>query len=88
MSLTIELNQVHLKREGLTVLSDLNLTLSERRIGLIGNNGSGKSSLVRLLNGLLQPSQGDIQVRGTPRPMDRRRCRIRSALFSRTPTIN
>lgn len=64
MSLTIELNQVHLKREGLTVLSDLNLTLSERRIGLIGNNGSGKSSLVRLLNGLLQPSQGDIQVRG------------------------
>lgn len=64
MTLTIDLNQVHLKREGLTVLSDLNLTLSERRIGLIGNNGSGKSSLARLLNGLLQPSQGEVQVRG------------------------
>lgn len=64
MTLTIELNQVHLKRDDQTVLSDLNLTLSERRIGLIGNNGSGKSSLVRLFNGLLQPSQGSLQVRG------------------------
>ncbi|WP_028670187.1 energy-coupling factor ABC transporter ATP-binding protein [Saccharospirillum impatiens] len=64
MTFTIELNQVHLKRDDQTVLSDLTLTLSERRIGLIGDNGSGKSSLVRLLNGLLQPSQGTLRVRG------------------------
>lgn len=64
MTLSIELKRVSLNRDDQSVLSDLTLSLSERRIGLIGNNGSGKSSLVRLFNGLLQPSEGHLQVRG------------------------
>ncbi|WP_342131493.1 ATP-binding cassette domain-containing protein [Hydrogenophaga sp. OTU3427] len=32
------------------------------RIALVGANGSGKSSLLRLLNGLLAPNQGDVRV--------------------------
>jgi biotin transport system ATP-binding protein len=64
MTLTIKLNNVRLERDDETVLSDITLNLSERRIGLIGNNGSGKSSLVRLLNGLLQPTRGELVVRG------------------------
>ncbi|MEX1056502.1 MAG: ABC transporter ATP-binding protein, partial [Natronospirillum sp.] len=40
------------------------LSLTEQRVGLIGHNGSGKSSLARLLNGLLQADAGRIGVHG------------------------
>lgn len=46
------------------VLADLELTLTERRIGVIGLNGSGKSTLARLINGLVVPSSGRVLVDG------------------------
>lgn len=61
---SVHLDQVSLSREGVEVLKAINLTLTEPRIGLIGDNGSGKSSLIRLLNGLLQPTQGNVYVNG------------------------
>ena len=60
----IVLNDVSLVRDGVQVLSGLSLQLPERRVGLIGHNGSGKSSLVRVLNGLLQADSGTVQVHG------------------------
>lgn len=60
----IRLDQVTLRRGGRTVLDGVSLTLAERRIGLIGANGSGKSSLARLLNGLLTPDAGRVAVHG------------------------
>lgn len=47
-----------------TVLRDVDLTLHERRIAIVGSNGSGKSSFARLLNGLLIPDQGEVLVDG------------------------
>lgn len=47
-----------------TVLTDINLDLSEQRIGIIGANGGGKSSLIRLINGLGAPSEGIVEVDG------------------------
>jgi biotin transport system ATP-binding protein len=44
------------------ILHQINLTLSERRIGIVGSNGSGKSTFIRLLNGLLIPDQGNVWV--------------------------
>lgn len=46
------------------VLRDLDLTLSERRIAVIGANGSGKSTFARLLNGLQIPTAGTVTVDG------------------------
>jgi biotin transport system ATP-binding protein len=46
------------------VLRDLTVTLTERRIGIVGANGSGKSTFARLLNGLVTPSQGAVRVDG------------------------
>lgn len=44
-------------------LKDINLHIgSHEIIGLIGQTGSGKSTLVQLLNGLLIPSNGDVIV--------------------------
>ena len=60
----IEFEDVTLERSGRTVLKDLNLSLVEHRIGIIGVNGAGKSSLARLINGLLIPTAGQVRVDG------------------------
>ena len=45
------------------VLADVNITWSEGEfVGLIGHTGSGKSTLIQHLNGLLLPSQGRVLV--------------------------
>lgn len=46
------------------LLADVNLELTERRVGVIGANGSGKSTLLRLVNGLIQPTAGSVAVDG------------------------
>jgi biotin transport system ATP-binding protein len=46
------------------VLADVDLELTQRRIGVVGANGSGKSTLARLLNGLVVPTQGRVLVDG------------------------
>lgn len=48
-------------RELLTVPS---LTLEERRISVIGPNGGGKSTLLQLINGLVEPTEGYVTVHG------------------------
>lgn len=46
-----------------TALSDISLTIEDGSYtALIGHTGSGKSTILQLLNGLLIPSQGSIQV--------------------------
>ncbi len=51
-------------RAGRPVLHDVEVTLTERRIGVVGANGSGKSTFVRLLNGLVLPDEGRVRVNG------------------------
>lgn len=60
----IELQNVSVSFGARTVLRDLTLTLTERRIALIGANGSGKSTFARLLNGLALPTTGDVVIDG------------------------
>lgn len=58
-----------------TLLQDVSLELTERRIGVIGANGSGKSTFLRLLNGLVEPSDGSVVVHGHNTRTDVRRVR-------------
>ncbi|MFI3231086.1 MAG: energy-coupling factor transporter ATPase [bacterium] len=46
-----------------TALSDINLTINHGDfLGIIGHTGSGKSTLIQMLNALIKPSQGDIYL--------------------------
>ena len=47
-----------------TVLAGVDLTLTERRIGIVGVNGGGKSTLARMINGLVVPTSGMVTVDG------------------------
>lgn len=62
--LSIQMHNVQLTRNQQPLFSQLNLTLSEARIGLIGSNGAGKSSLAQLCNGLLRPDKGQVICHG------------------------
>ncbi len=47
------------------VFSDFSLTLSDSGIyGLLGKNGTGKSTLLYLVSGLLRPSKGEVSIDG------------------------
>ena len=48
----------------LPVLHGVSVELTEHRIGVIGANGSGKSTFARLLNGLIVPDRGTVTVDG------------------------
>ncbi|MGV0392585.1 energy-coupling factor ABC transporter ATP-binding protein [Corynebacterium riegelii] len=61
---TIEFRGAEVTYDGKQILAPLNLTLTEQRIGIIGSNGSGKSTAVRLINGLIEPTEGDVLVNG------------------------
>lgn len=61
---SIELAGVSVDLGGTSVLSGIDVRLDQRRIAVIGANGSGKSTFARLLNGLVSPSQGEVRVHG------------------------
>ena len=70
-------------------LSDINLTISDGEfIGLIGHTGSGKSTLVQHLNGLIMPTSGRVLVDGmdlADKATDRRAVRQRVGLVFQYP---
>lgn len=51
--------------DGRTLFSDLQFAFAPQRIGLVGDNGVGKSVLARLLAGQAQPSSGAVRCDGS-----------------------
>lgn len=58
----IRINNLQLAFGHVALLDRADLSIEEgERIGLIGRNGTGKSSLLKIVAGLLQPDEGDIK---------------------------
>jgi biotin transport system ATP-binding protein len=81
----IELRQVSHWFGDRPILRDINLILTEPRIGVIGSNGSGKSTLARLLNGLLLPTQGQVLVEELDTRREGKRIRRRVGFVFQNP---
>ncbi|WP_170241447.1 ABC transporter ATP-binding protein [Streptococcus suis] len=66
----VELQQVSKSYGGAVALNNVNLKLTAGKIiGLLGPNGSGKTTMIKLINGLLQPEYGQVLINGrTPSP--------------------
>ena len=60
-----------------TVLEDVTVAIPEHRVGIIGANGSGKSTFARLLNGLVLPTEGTVRVDGLDTRTEGRQVRRR-----------
>jgi ABC-2 type transport system ATP-binding protein len=60
-----------------TALADLTVTVEPGIIGLVGANGAGKSTFIKILLGLLAPTSGEVRVFGIDPTMDPDRVRNR-----------
>lgn len=59
---SIRFSDVSVSYDDHTILDSITVELTEQRIGIVGANGGGKSTLIRLINGLGQPTQGTVTV--------------------------
>lgn len=59
-----------LKYTEFEALKDVSFTVHKGEVvGLIGHNGAGKSTILKVISGILRPSEGSVTVRGSIVPM-------------------
>ena len=68
-------------------LTGVSVDLAQRRIGVIGANGSGKSTFARLLNGLIAPTAGTVSVHGLDPVREGRQLRRRVGFVFSNPDV-
>ena len=78
----IELLTGHkLKKEKFWALKDINIEINQGDVvGIIGRNGSGKSTTLRVLSGLLRPREGAVEMEGRDITSDSIQDRLRAGI--------
>ena len=61
----LEIKKLNKSFENREILKDINLSIKRGKIiGLLGKNGVGKTTLIKLINDLLTPTSGEILIKG------------------------
>lgn len=70
----IEIEDVSFGYNGAPVIEDVNLTVREKDfVSLVGPNGGGKTTILKLILGLLSPQRGRVRIFGGPPARNRHR---------------
>ena len=65
MTALVQFNHVTKQYGDKKALDDISFTLEPGKIyGLLGSNGSGKSTAIKIINDLLKPTSGTVQING------------------------
>jgi zinc transport system ATP-binding protein len=65
MTKSVEMRNLTVTLGGREILSDINLDLDEGRfLGIVGPNGGGKTTFLRVILGLVRPSAGEVLIMG------------------------
>lgn len=63
----IEIRNVSKTFDGMKAVDNVSVSIKENTVfGLIGTNGAGKSTVLRMLAGVLEPEEGEIAIDGIP----------------------
>lgn len=70
----VELKNVYFAYTNVSVLENINITIKQNDfLSIIGPNGGGKTTILRIILGLLEPDKGKVYVFGTPPKKARKR---------------
>ena len=61
----LNFEHVYFEKDNTLILEDIDFCLKNKRTGIIGSNGSGKSSLLRLIKKIEKPSKGKLYTEHT-----------------------
>ncbi len=85
----IEMDRVTKRFDDLIALRDVSLTVAEGEVfGVLGHNGAGKTTSVRLLNGVLKPDGGRCRVSGLDPNLQGARLRRQTGVLTETPAVD
>ena len=66
----IKLIKRQIKYDEFTALDDISFSVKRGEVvGIVGLNGSGKSTILKIISGILAPTEGSVRVDGTISPL-------------------
>lgn len=67
----VELDSISLSRRGRKILDEVSLSITRpgRVCGILGANGAGKTSLLKVMTGLVRPDGGTVRIEGEVVPL-------------------
>lgn len=84
----IEVKQVHKVMKNKVIINDISFSIGEGEIvGLLGPNGSGKTTMIRLLNGVIDATSGELSVLGKSVQQNGHFIRSQSGIVTETTSL-
>lgn len=89
MNAVININQLSRHFKENVAVDSLSLEVQAGEIfGFLGHNGAGKTTTVRLLNGVIEPTSGNMRVLGLDPQVDGPALRQRTGVLTETPSLD
>ncbi len=67
----LEVKSLNRRYGDIAAVKDVSFRIADRQVvGLLGHNGAGKTSIMRIIAGYLEPSSGEVLFNGCPMSAD------------------